>query len=76
MDLQFDYYQLCVKEDDIPKMAFHTRYEYYEYVVMCFRLSNAPAAFMDPMNRVVKSYLDKFVVLFINNTLIYSRAPE
>nr|GEY34860.1 putative reverse transcriptase domain-containing protein [Tanacetum cinerariifolium] len=75
-DLRSRYHQLTVHEDNIPKTTFKTRYGHFEFTVMPFGLTNAPAVFMDLMNRVCRPYLDKFVVVFIEDILIYSKTRE
>ena len=76
IDLRTGYHQLKIKPEDIPKTVFRTRYRHYEFLVMSFGLTNAPAAFMDLMNRVFKKYLDKCVIVFIDDILVYSKTKE
>ncbi|GJR85593.1 putative reverse transcriptase domain-containing protein [Tanacetum coccineum] len=74
--LRSSYHQLGVREEDIPKTAFRTRYRHFEFTIMPFGLANASGAFMVLMNRVCKPYLDKFVIVFIDNIMIYSKSKE
>ena len=76
IDLRSGYHQLKIRAEDVPKTAFSTRYGLYEYLVMSFGLTNAPAFFMYMMNSVFMKELDKFVVVFIDDILVYSKSEK
>jgi hypothetical protein len=76
IDLRSGYHQLKIQESDIPKTAFHKRYGLYEYTVMSFKLTNALAYSMYLMNKVFMKYLDKFVMVFIDDILVFSKTEE
>jgi len=76
IELSSGYHQILVKPEDVQKMTFRSRYGHYEYVVMSFGVTNALAIFMDYMNRIFRPYLDQFVVVFINDILIYSESRD
>lgn len=72
IDLHSGYHQLKIKTADVTKIAFHTRYSHYEFFVMTFGLTNAPAAFIDLMNTMFREHLDKFVMVFIDDIIVYT----
>jgi hypothetical protein len=73
IDLRSCYHQMKIRPSDIPKTVFSTRYGLYEFIIMSFGLTNTPAYFMNLMNKVFMEYLDKFVVVFIDDILVYSK---
>jgi len=76
IDLRSRYHQIRVKAEDVPKTAFRTRYGHYEYFVLPFAVTNTPGVFMDYMNRIFHPYLDQFMVVFIDDILVYSKSEE
>ena len=76
IDLRSGYHQVWIRDEDTPKTSFRTRYEHYEFVVMPFGLTNAPTNFMCMMNNIFSKNLDKFVLVFIDDILVYSKSKE
>ena len=76
IELRSGYHQLKICKSDIPKIAFRSCYGHYEFLIMSFGLANAPTAFMDLMNRVFKEFLGIFIIVFIDDILVYSKSVE
>jgi len=76
IDMRSGYHQIRVKIDDVQKTTFRSKYGHYEYVIMPFGVTNAPALFLNYMKKIFRPFLDKFVVIFIDDILIYSRTHE
>ena len=76
IDIRSGYHQVRIKDEDINKTSFRTRYGHYEFTVVLFRLSNAPVVFMCLMNGVFRDYLNKFVIVFMYDILVYSKSEE
>jgi hypothetical protein len=76
IDLISGYHQVRIRDEDIIKTAFRTRYDHYEFTVVPFQLSNVPVVFMCLMNGVFRNYLDKFVIVFLDDILVYSKTEE
>ena len=76
IDLRSRYHQLRIHDEDVYKIAFHSRYGHYEFLVMPFGLTNAPTTFIDLINRVFRPYPDQFIIIFIDDVLVYSHSEE
>src|SRR4051812_7020170 len=76
MDLRLGYHNIKIQNEDVPKTTFTTRYGLYEFTIMSFRLTNAPTTFLRLMNSIFMEYLDKFVVVYLDDILIYSKNEE
>jgi hypothetical protein len=76
IDIRYGYHQVRIRDEDISKTTFRTRYGHYEFTVVPFGLSNVPVVFMCLMNRVFRNYMDKFVIVFLDDILVYSKTEE